>query len=100
MTTVVIGSRQADRPEQQMPDLRPGGTYLQTSQASSDEPEREVKCFTAPVPVKRRLPLRAVLFLQLLLSAGAGLFVWCAVRFGSEELRTSVAEAVRGLLNG
>lgn len=62
--------------------------------------EREVRVFSHPDSVRRRLPLRAVGFVRFLLAAGAGLFVWLGGTFGSEELRAAIAETVQRVLNG
>ncbi len=83
MTTVVIGKAE----EEQAPPLS------LPAQNSAEETEKipEIRYFSAPKKAAH-IPFRAVLFVQLLLSAAAGLFVY----FGPEEIR----EAIRGLING
>lgn len=118
MTTVTIGSyRGAPPPDlgqalSVSPDAEP--TRSEPLSPRGEEPDAfapaqnekedpsgaEVRVFSAPDPVRRRLPPRAVRIVRFLLAAGAGLFVWLGGTFGSEELRAAIAEAVRRVLNG
>lgn len=78
----------------------PAPVQNQTEEPSEPEEYESVRVFSSPVSVRRRIPLRAVLFVQLLLAAGAGLFVRFGGTLGSGELRAVIAEAVRRALNG
>lgn len=107
MTTVTIGSYptapRPTAPEENRPTPEETRPAPESPAAPAPAPKREEespRVFSAPVSVRRRLPLRAVFAVRLLLAAGAGLFVWLGGTFGSAELRAAIAEAVGRALNG
>lgn len=113
MTTVTIGTypkipvteMPAEKPREarELPAEEEREAYVSARSGEERLPEPEeapVRVFSSPVSVRRRLRFRAVAAVQLLLAAGAGLFVWLGSALGSAELRAAIAEAAERALHG
>lgn|GEM_PF-3272531 len=67
----------------------------------AEQIEREVLCFTAPAPVRRRrLPYFGTVLAQLAIALIIGGTVWLGLNFGGETISTAVRSVLTFLLNG
>lgn len=67
----------------------------------AEQNEKEIPCFTAPAPVRRRrMPYFGTILAQLFIAAAAGGILWLGLNFGGETIGSAVRSALAFLLNG
>jgi len=100
----IINTSESDRISETLSALHPNGESVPTSPETTpqaEQKEREVPCFTAPAPVRRRrLPYFGTVLAQFAIALITGGVVWLGLNFGGETISTAVRSVLTFLLNG
>lgn len=82
------------------PDGESEATLPETA-PQAEQKEREIPCFTAPAPVRRRrLPYFGTVLAQVAIAIIIGGAVWLGLNFGGETIGSAVRSVLIFLLNG